>query len=296
MASRYAAVFPISEVINWFFHTRGQRYEEIPHSYQMMLFWAGLRGAVGVALATGIEGDNAAALRTTVLVVVVLTVIIFGGTTGRMLEVLGIRVGVEDDDASSDEEGEGWTTHQNNISLQMGTRRYAGQNGQGLYGTEEEDGSYGSPVSESQYYSGRNLPRGRGGASLPRQQSNAGFSTEDESEGEPLPQGYGDRGDADVEAGVGGRQGMIFRDGQWFTALDERYLLPLFSNSVTARRHHAKKARRKASSVHNGGDSHSGAGTPQGLSLDIPRSDEFLDDTGSENGKNKSATTPRPFA
>jgi len=296
MASRYAAVFPISEVINWFFHTRGQRYEEIPHSYQMMLFWAGLRGAVGVALATGIEGENADALRTTVLVVVVLTVIVFGGTTGRMLEVLGIRVGVEEEDASSDEEVEGWTTHQGNISLQMGTRRYAGQNGQGLYGTDDDEGNYGSPVSESQYYSGRNLPRGRGSArpAIPRAQSNATFSTEDESDEEPLPQGYGDRGDVDVEAGNGGRQGMIFRDGQWFTALEERYLLPLFSNSVTARRHHAKKARRKASSVYNGGDSNnSGAGTPHELSLDIPRGgEEFVEDTGSENGKNK-PSTPR---
>jgi sodium/hydrogen exchanger-like protein 6/7 len=39
----------------------------------MMLFWAGLRGAVGVALAAGFKGENANALRTTVLVVVVLT-------------------------------------------------------------------------------------------------------------------------------------------------------------------------------------------------------------------------------
>ncbi|OXT10066.1 hypothetical protein B9K03_11760, partial [Rothia sp. Olga] len=29
--------------------------DEIPYNYQMMLFWAGLRGAVGVALALGIQ-------------------------------------------------------------------------------------------------------------------------------------------------------------------------------------------------------------------------------------------------
>jgi sodium/hydrogen exchanger-like protein 6/7 len=288
MASRYAAVFPISEVINWFFHSRGQRYEEIPHSYQMMLFWAGLRGAVGVALAAGIKGENADALRTTVLVVVVLTVIVFGGTTGRMLEVLGIRVGVEDDDASSDEEVEGWTTREGDISLQMGTRRYAGQNGQGLYGDDEET-AYGS-ANEGGYYQGRlNNPRGRGRA-LPRQQSSATFSTEDESDEEPLPQGYGDRCDADAETAgnPSGRQGMIFRDGQWFTALDERYLIPLFSNSVTARRHHAKKARRKVSSNTHRVESAAG-GTPVGGSLEIPREDEGYpsEDAGSENGKNK---------
>ena len=97
--TRYAAVFPLSEMINLFHrHARGQRQEELPHSYQMMLFWAGLRGAVGVALAAGFKGDNAQSMRTTVLVVVVLTVVVFGGTTARMLEVLGIRTGVEDDD------------------------------------------------------------------------------------------------------------------------------------------------------------------------------------------------------
>ncbi|KAG5717006.1 Endosomal/prevacuolar sodium/hydrogen exchanger, partial [Termitomyces sp. T112] len=104
--TRYAAVFPLSEAINLFQkHARGQRTEELPHSYQMMLFWAGLRGAVGVALAAGFTGKNAQVLRTTVLVVVVLTVLLFGGTTARMLEVLGIRTGVEDEaDSSEDDE------------------------------------------------------------------------------------------------------------------------------------------------------------------------------------------------
>ncbi|THG95059.1 hypothetical protein EW026_g6522 [Hermanssonia centrifuga] len=64
--TRYAAVFPLSEAINFFQrHARGQRSEELPHSYQMMLFWAGLRGAVGVALAAGFKGDNAETLRIT---------------------------------------------------------------------------------------------------------------------------------------------------------------------------------------------------------------------------------------
>ena len=106
--TRYAAVFPLSEAINFFYrHARGQQNEELPHSYQMMLFWAGLRGAVGVALAAGFKGPNAQTLRTTVLIVVVLTVILFGGTSARMLEILGIRTGVEDEDASSSEEEDG---------------------------------------------------------------------------------------------------------------------------------------------------------------------------------------------
>ncbi|CAK9780512.1 unnamed protein product [Cutaneotrichosporon oleaginosum] len=294
MASRYAAVFPLSELINWVFHTRGQRHEELPHSYQMMLFWAGLRGAVGVALANGLKGENADALRTTVLVVVVLTVIVFGGTTARMLEVLGIRVGVEDEDASSDEE-EGWVSHSGQLALQMGpgSRRYAGANGQGLYGDDDSVG-FATPL-DSPYLSTTRRSAAR--LSLPRDGSRAGFSvSSDDSEEEPLPSGYGDRGDAEADAAGPARQGMVFRDGQWFTNLDERYLLPLFSNSVTARRHHAKKARRQAS-LRGGSDSASG--TPRGgNSLELARvEDDYPGADGeSENGKVKAPAAGRNFS
>ena len=97
--ARWLSVFPLSKAINWFIRYKAKRQgkeavDELPYPYQAMLFWAGLRGAVGVALAAGLQGNNAPALRATVLVVVVLTVIIFGGTTARMLEILGIRTGV----------------------------------------------------------------------------------------------------------------------------------------------------------------------------------------------------------
>ena len=108
-AARYCAVFPLSGVINWVIRYRAQRRgrvdvaDELPWSYQAMLYWAGLRGAVGVALAAGLTGPNAFTLKATVLIVVVLTVIIFGGTTARMLEILGIRTGVVDEIDSDDE-------------------------------------------------------------------------------------------------------------------------------------------------------------------------------------------------
>ena len=75
----------------------------------MMLFWAGLRGAVGVALAAGFAGLNNA-LQTTVLDVVILTVIILGGTTSRMPEVMGIRTVIDDGggDSSTDKEERAW--------------------------------------------------------------------------------------------------------------------------------------------------------------------------------------------
>ena len=76
----------------------------------MMLFWSGLRGAAGVALAVRFTGPNEDALRTTVLVMVVLTVIMPGGTTSRMLEAMGIRTGIDDGggDSSTDEEERAW--------------------------------------------------------------------------------------------------------------------------------------------------------------------------------------------
>lgn len=301
MASRYAAVFPLSELINWVYHTRGQRHEELPHSYQMMLFWAGLRGAVGVALAAGITGDNADALRTTVLVVVVVTVVVFGGTTARMLEVLGIRVGVEDEDASSDED-DGWSSHHGNLALTMGpgSRRFAGSNGRGLYAEEEGFDSH-SPANSPYLPSSDRMPmqttrRTSGGRpNLAKGISRSGFSasSEDSDDGEPLPAAtYGqDQYDGSAGGGPdGAKPGMIFRDGQWFTTLDERYLLPLFSNSVTARRHHASK-RAKRASVYNGGES--GGGTPREGSLDVSREEFPYDpERESENGKNK---LPRTF-
>lgn len=106
--ARYLAVFPLSKAINWAIRYRAKRRgetvaDELPHNHQMMLYWAGLRGAVGVALAAGLTGENGYSLRATVLVVVVLTVIIFGGTTARMLEILDIRTGVVDEIDSDDE-------------------------------------------------------------------------------------------------------------------------------------------------------------------------------------------------
>jgi sodium/hydrogen exchanger-like protein 6/7 len=107
-AARWCAVFPLSKLINAISSYRQRRrgedvVEEIPYAHQAMIYWAGLRGAVGVALAAGLTGNNGDTLRATVLVVVVLTVIIFGGTTARMLEILGIRTGVVEEIDSDDE-------------------------------------------------------------------------------------------------------------------------------------------------------------------------------------------------
>lgn len=111
--ARWAAIFPLSRVINWFsrhhrpttgYSRNPEEDSEIPYNYQMMQFWAGLRGAVGVALAMGLQGESKYALLATVLVVVVLTVILFGGTTAAMLDILNIKTGCVDESADDDDE------------------------------------------------------------------------------------------------------------------------------------------------------------------------------------------------
>lgn len=121
--ARWSAVFPLSRLLNFLyrakfkeytnrssFHSGGISYQAVPdeisHSYQVMIFWAGLRGAVGVALAMGLQAEAKWTLLANVLVVVVLTVILFGGTTASMLEILGIKTGCVDERAESDDEFE----------------------------------------------------------------------------------------------------------------------------------------------------------------------------------------------
>ncbi|KAJ2159014.1 monovalent cation:H+ antiporter, CPA1 (nhx1) [Coemansia sp. RSA 552] len=108
--SRYSAIFPLSRVLNAIFKYRHpdapSSAQPVTHEEQTMLFWAGLRGAVAVALASEVSGRNGPLLRTTVLCVVVLSVAIFGGTTPQVVHLLGIRTGVPQPD-SSDEDTDG---------------------------------------------------------------------------------------------------------------------------------------------------------------------------------------------
>ncbi|KAJ8507501.1 hypothetical protein ONZ45_g10127 [Pleurotus djamor] len=281
--TRYIAVFPLAEAINFVHrHVRGQRSEELPHSYQMMLFWAGLRGAVGVALAAGFKGKNAGMLRTTVLVVVVLTVVMFGGTTARMLEVLGIRTGVEDEAAtSSDEEDSArwlssrrgrWSGYvDDEPSYLAGGRGLSSsltRGGRGRIGIHYPDRNYynhhqNNPPTYNQPSPG--IPQG-----VPQGIFSAASSDSDSDDvGEvlpmatgPVPGGVG--GDAsrggrsdgfvsgDAKNGNGrpnesnrGAEGLPSQDSrEWFQSIDERYLLPLFSNATASRTFHARRARR----------------------------------------------------
>jgi len=276
--TRYAAVFPLSELINFFQrHARGQRSEELPHAYQMMLFWAGLRGAVGVALAAGFKGNNAETLRTTVLVVVVLTVVVFGGTTSRMLEVLGIRTGVEDEDALSSDDEEplpppltpsgrharwqrppsdyqahdhaaaaarigthyaisprSYNHHVQNFShsSSRNAHHHATQSQQPL--SPVHSGSVFSAASSDSYDSD-------GGEVLPLVSTSSGAHRRGASAGDGGGVEPGPDGPSSPAVGAAGERS---EDGKWFQAIDERYLLPLFSNATASRTFYAKRMRR----------------------------------------------------
>ncbi len=273
--TRYAAVFPLSNAINLFHkHARGQRTEELPHSYQMMLFWAGLRGAVGVALAAGFKGPNAQMMRTTVLVVVVLTVILFGGTTARMLEVLGIRTGVEDEEGASSDEDEGPPLFLN--SGPPSSSGYLARSGRGRGHWSrywEEDGSALSPTIPTAPF-GTPAAAARVGTHYASRynhhyQDRAIFSPASsdsyDSDGEVLPlatTATRHENITSVSPNIAPEQtsssndnphpprrsfsGLIGEDGRWFQNLDERYLLPLFSNATASRTFHARKSARKS--------------------------------------------------
>lgn len=263
-------MFPIAKVINMVFKARGQRVDELPHSYQVMLFWAGLRGAVGVALAVGMKGDNAIALRTTVLVCVVLTVVVFGGTIGRMIEILGIRTGVDEEDDSSDEEG-GYQLAGGEVDIESRPNSRNKRRSGKFTATMDLDREGTVSPADSPYRDRDRLARPRSrsanpGAGLIHSTSSSSMTGQGESE-------TSEDSDPDVlpaaaDAPATEKEGdltRVWRDGQWFTVLDERYLLPVFSNATASRRQASKKAllraKRHSFAVdHHQDDSFEGAG------------------------------------
>ncbi len=288
--TRYIAVFPLSEAINLFQrHARGQRQEEIPHSYQMMLFWAGLRGAVGVALAAGFKGPNAQMMRTTVLIVVVLTVVLFGGTTARMLEVLGIRTGVEDDTAFSSDEDDplppptraAWTAggsargggnsnarwnlidvDESASALGSGSRNDAGRIGIHYAGSRPYNHHRQHHLPPIQTQHTQNVPNNP-------VFSSASSDSYDSDVGEVLPLAptsientrQTQSGNTNVQNPPKVSQQRLREDGKWFQAIDERYLLPIFSNATASRTFHARRARRSTVGL-TGSTTGSAANTP----------------------------------
>lgn len=217
---------------------------------------------MGVALAAGMKGENAVALRTTVLVTVVLSVVIFGGTIGRMIEILGIRTGVEEEDEdSSDDEGNGYQ-----LGGEDDLERFSGKGRKrrgsvALSGKSSmaDDSPMQSPFRDyRQTAQGSTSRRGNevslGGRNTPMNLRSQSQGQSHRSMGSDLSQSSSVDSDTDIlpSAASGesteksGDLTRVWRDGQWFTVLDERYLLPVFSNATASRRQASKKAAMKA--------------------------------------------------
>ncbi|KAG5462238.1 MAG: hypothetical protein BJ554DRAFT_5460, partial [Olpidium bornovanus] len=206
---RFCSVFPLANIINLFTVTVLRRHQEVLNrSHQIMLFWAGLRGAVAFALAYNIEGANGPWLQTTILCVVVISVIGFGGTTSRMMKKLGIRTGVVESDyqsGSDDEEDER-------------IRRPAGR-----------EGRLGRYVSAS--------PHQLGASGRPEDEQSDATTT-----GDAVPPSFSDVQDTAASVDGGGlplptrfvRGKRHCDERHWFLAFDNKYIKPFLSVHSTS--------------------------------------------------------------
>ncbi|KAK3811332.1 MAG: Sodium/hydrogen exchanger family-domain-containing protein [Benniella sp.] len=210
--SRYMAVFPLSSLINMVSVYVLKRSDTLSRPHQVMLFWAGLRGAVAFALAASLEGVNeAAALKTTILVVVVLSVIVFGGTTARMLAILGVKIGCIDSEGESDEEG--YEDYDRDREIYLTEDMYGrGSDNQALYmhsSFSNSELSLQSRPSDDDYVGSS----GSGSGSSTGSASGSGYHRDNTIL--PLPVASANHPD----------------DTHWFLSFDERYLKPIFSRS-----------------------------------------------------------------
>lgn len=244
VVSRYCSVFSIAWALNALSEWRAAKRQachpglphqsyQLPHKYQLMLFWAGLRGAVGFALSEGIVGENAQALQTTVLVVVVLTVIVFGGTTAQMLDVLEIQTGVEDEEAESSDDELDYEAHpwlaDHPSSVPDGSMYQDAQLGGQAPGTAADANEILPPVNSSSSALPQAIVAGPGGLRSVSSEDLDMIETEEPSDRTRTARAVLDRAN------------LILRDGQWFQRIDERYLLPMFSNTVANRKHEQRK-------------------------------------------------------
>lgn len=98
LISRFAQVLPLTLLINlsrWWALRRGTgKHETIPWTHDVMLWFAGLRGALAFALSLDVPSSNGGVILSTTLIICVATIFLLGSFAGFMLKLLGIRTGV----------------------------------------------------------------------------------------------------------------------------------------------------------------------------------------------------------
>lgn len=255
--ARWSAVFPLSRFLNFLYRSKFEKIntrnylsggissqqvpDEISHSYQMMIFWAGLRGAVGVALAMGLQGEAKWALLATVLVVVVLTVILFGGSTASMLEILGIKTGVEqhlDSDDEFDIEAPRLPLSHNPTPLQSTSNIVIGNRRSNTPSTVPRS----QTTNHNLYKDDTVRSRNESNASLSPSRSNPISNLEDDDD----ELGPSDNDDLTVPMGVqdtsiNAQNGVLSaflnaeEHSKWFTRFDEEVLKPVLLDTIPKR-------------------------------------------------------------
>ncbi|RHZ13779.1 hypothetical protein DYB37_006098 [Aphanomyces astaci] len=96
LIGRLFNIFPLSWVANW------QRKEKVTAQMQVVLWFAGLRGAIAFALSQDMPGANRDLYTTTTLSVVIFTTIVCGGLTEPLLKQTKLKAAASDHPASPD--------------------------------------------------------------------------------------------------------------------------------------------------------------------------------------------------
>ncbi|KAG0049247.1 monovalent cation:H+ antiporter, CPA1 (nhx1) [Gryganskiella cystojenkinii] len=220
--SRYAAVFPLSSLINMISVYVLKRSDTLSRPHQVMLFWAGLRGAVAFALAAGLDGvKEEAALKTTILVVVVLSVIVFGGTTARMLAILGVKINCVDSEGESEDDDVGGHDdyYDREREIYLSEDMYGrGSDNQALYlqsSYSNSELSLQSRPSDDEYVGGAGSGSSGSGSSTGSGGHYDRHHSQYQRDIMPLPVATANHPD----------------DTHWFLSFDDRYLKPIFSRS-----------------------------------------------------------------
>jgi len=107
IVARFISVFGLTAIINCF------RKRPVNIKYQLMMWFAGLRGPVAFALAL-ISPSQAEKMTSATLVIVFLTTVILGGLSAGVLEALGIRASDNDSESEEDSQHSPTTPHDPN--------------------------------------------------------------------------------------------------------------------------------------------------------------------------------------
>jgi len=100
LIARAANIFPLSMIINM---TRPKKHR-INCNSQIMLWFAGLRGAIAFTLALDVPTPAKSELFSTTVIIILFTVLIFGGVTVPILKALNIKMGGKEEDGEEEKE------------------------------------------------------------------------------------------------------------------------------------------------------------------------------------------------